>query len=79
MSTGLAFATALRAHFLTKEALATIILQMLDISKEKLSQLYACLMGDAHFQEVISSDDVTKLLDNLNKIFNEIKESNRTA
>ena len=35
--------------------------------------------GDAHFQEVISSDDVTKLLDNLNKIFNDIKESNRTA
>ena len=36
-------------------------------------------MGDSHFQKVFSSDDVTKLLDNLNKICNEIKESNRTA
>ena len=78
MSTGHAFARALRAHFLTQEALATIILKnsnILDASKEKLSQLYECLMGDLHFQRVLSSDDVTKLFDNLNKICNEVKES----
>ena len=79
MSTGHAFSRALRAQFLTRAALATIILKssnILDASKEKLSQIYESLiMGDSHFQGVIYLDNVAKLLDNINEIYNEIRKA----
>ena len=49
------------------------------IKKRLASYKYISLMGYSHLFEVISSDDVRKLLDNINKICTEIKESNRTA
>ena len=83
MVSGHAYSQALRAHFLTQEALATILLRtsdaLDDTVKTSLRQLYANLLSGSDLEEAFSSEEVAKLFDELQRICDDTKSSNRTS
>ena len=82
MITGHAYSRALRAHFLTQEALATILLKssaaLDETSKENLRQLYTSLLGGSHLEEAFSSADVSNLYELEQEICQDMKDKSRT-
>ena len=83
MASGHAYSRALRAHFLTQEALATILLRtsdaLDDTVKTSLHQLYANLLGGSDIEEAFSSEQVAKLFNELQRICDDTKNSNQTS
>ena len=83
MVSGHVYWRALRAHFLTQEALASILLKLSnvldDTDKINICHLYTALLEESNLEEVYSSEAVARLFDNIQQVCSEQKESNRTA